>query len=89
MRWLQGINRYIFGPAFPVFLCIAGLVMWGMLGGRLLRRPVEALRAMRGGEGGFRALTLALAGTLGVGNIVGVAVALNHFYTPPNLLPLF
>ena len=54
MRWLQGINRYIFGPAFPVFLCIAGLVMWGMLGGRLLRRPVEALRAMRGGEGGFR-----------------------------------
>lgn len=78
MRWLQGINRYIFGPAFPVFLCIAGLVMWGMLGGRLLRRPVEALRAMRGGEGGFRALTLALAGTLGVGNIVGVAVALQY-----------
>ncbi len=44
-----------------------------------LRHPRHAWRAMRGtrGIGGsFRAVTMALAGTLGVGNIAGVALAL-------------
>ncbi len=39
--------------------------------------PLKAIKSMlRGTQGGFKALCLALAGTLGVGNIVGVSSAI-------------
>lgn len=72
--WLLG------GGAIPVLLCMAGLFFLFYLKGYPFRTPRRAARAMmhRSGSGPspFRAVTLALAGTLGVGNIVGVANAL-------------
>ena len=68
------------GGAIPALLCISGLFFLFYLKGYPFRTPRRMVRAMmhRSGSGvsPFRAVTLALAGTLGVGNIVGVANAL-------------
>lgn len=72
--WLLG------GGAIPVLLTLAGIFFLLYLRGGPFRSPRRMLRALlhRSGSGvsPFRAVTLALAGTLGVGNIVGVANAL-------------
>lgn len=72
--WLLG------GGAIPVLLTLAGVFFLLYLRGGPFRSPRRMLRALlhRSGSGvsPFRAVTLALAGTLGVGNIVGVANAL-------------
>ena len=67
--------------ATPILLFGVGLFYILRLGGFYLLHPIRCIRLLFGGrrEGGispFRALTVALAGTLGVGNIVGVASAL-------------
>ena len=67
--------------ATPILLLGVGLYYILALRGFFLLRPLGCIRLLFGGkrEGGispFRALTVALAGTLGVGNIVGVASAL-------------
>ena len=67
--------------ATPILLFGVGLFYILRLGGFYLLHPVRCIRLLFSGkrEGGispFRALTVALAGTLGVGNIVGVASAL-------------
>ena len=67
--------------ATPILLCGVGLYYTLALRGFFLLHPLRCLRLLFGGkrEGGispFRALTVALAGTLGVGNIVGVASAI-------------
>ncbi len=78
---LSFIANYLIGPALPVFLLFSGLFMnlrlsflpftkTGAIAGALTHK------AAPGGVSPFRALCVALAGTLGVGNIVGVAVAL-------------
>lgn len=79
MEW---VNRYIFGTAVPVLLICAGLFFGFRLGWFYLLHPVKTLRALTGrktrrGVSPFRALTLSLAGTLGVGNIVGVSAAIS------------
>ncbi len=79
MEW---INRYVFGTAVPVLLICAGLFFGFRLGWFYLLHPIRTLRALmgkegRGGVSPFRALTLSLAGTLGVGNIVGVSAAIS------------
>lgn len=78
---LAWINRYIIGVLTPPALMGCGL--WFLLylrGGPLahLRQVCHVLmrRDRAAGISPFRALTLALAGTLGVGNIVGVASAI-------------
>ena len=65
----------------PIFLFGTGFFFIFRLRGFYLLHPFRCLRLLltRRGAGGispFRALTVALAGTLGVGNIVGVASAL-------------
>ncbi len=65
----------------PIFLFGTGFFYICRLRGFYLLHPVRCLRALvggprRGGISPYRALTVALAGTLGVGNIVGVASAL-------------
>ncbi len=78
---LEFINRYILGAAVPVLLCGAGiffslkLKLFYLLCPRLC---VSAMCERERGEGmsPLRAVMLALAGTLGVGNIVGVASAI-------------
>ena len=78
MEW---INRYLFGTAVPILLILAGIFYGFRLKWFHIRRPFTVLRVLFTREKGsgvssFRALTLALAGTLGVGNIVGVSAAL-------------
>ena len=67
--------------ATPILLLGVGFFFVFRLGGFYLLRPVRCVRLLFGGKRSngispFRALTVALAGTLGVGNIVGVASAL-------------
>ncbi len=74
IKWL------LTGGLVPVALMGCGIFFLIYLGGRPMRSPRWMLRAMRtpapgGGTSPMRAVMLALAGTLGVGNIVGVANA--------------
>ncbi|MBE6575561.1 MAG: alanine:cation symporter family protein [Ruminococcaceae bacterium] len=78
---LSWLNRYVILPALPV--CLMGAGVWyscalrghrllnPRLMGRVLGRP-----AAKGEISPRAAMTVALAGTLGVGNIVGVAGAI-------------
>jgi AGCS family alanine or glycine:cation symporter len=75
---LEFINDRIVGVATAVMLLAVGVFFSFRLGFFYIRHPVKMLKAMLWREGGdgispFRAVTLALAGTLGVGNIAGVA----------------
>lgn len=78
---LETVNFWLSSVLTPGALLLCGLFFLAYLKGGPLCHPVAMLRAMlrkQPGEGvsPFRALTLALAGTLGVGNIVGVASAI-------------
>ncbi len=68
------------GGGIPVLLAVSALFFFAYLRGLPFVRPRAMLGALTekqpGGVSPFRALTLSLAGTLGVGNIVGVANAL-------------
>ena len=69
------------GGLIPPILLLVGVFFLFYLKGYPWRAPRRMLSAMRGGEkegktSSFRAMMLALAGTLGVGNIVGVANAI-------------
>ena len=77
----QTILWLLTGGAIPPLLISVGVFFLFYLYGAPLRSPRRMLRAMTrksspDGVSPFRAVTLALAGTLGVGNIVGVANAL-------------
>ena len=81
------LGKYFFGGVVPLFLAFCGIFFI-----IYLRFPFSVLRERQGvrksnrqtitkekksaGISGFSALTVALAGTLGVGNITGVASAL-------------
>lgn len=75
IKWL------LTGGAIPFLLILSGLFFTVYLKLYPFRSPLKMLRAMtapsdKSGVSPFRAVMLALAGTLGVGNIVGVANAL-------------
>lgn len=80
----ERVNGIISGVAVPFLLILVGVFYLLFLRGFHLRHPVRLFRAMVGPRRGgseegvspFRAVTLALAGTLGVGNLVGVAGAI-------------
>ena len=74
---LEFFNRYIFGVIVPLGLMAAGVFYAWRLRGLYLRHPGVIIRGMLGRGGGVgmppgRALSLALAGTLGWKH-VGVA----------------
>lgn len=76
------IKWFLTGGALPPLLACCGVFFLVYLRGYPFRAPKRLLGAMRQGETSdgtspFRAVMLALAGTLGVGNIVGVANALS------------
>lgn len=75
LRWV------LTGGPLPVALIGMGLFYLWYLRGAPLKYPRRLLRALQtpAGKGisPFRAMTLALAGTLGVGNVVGVASAIH------------
>ena len=69
------------GVLLPLILITCGAYFTIYLGGFYLLHPCKTWRLMFSREGGgkvspLRALSVSLAGTLGVGNIVGVAVAI-------------
>lgn len=75
---MLSIINSILGVVAPVILLVAGVFFSFRLGCFHLRHPLRTIRLMTqresaGGISPVRALSLALAGTLGVGNIVGVA----------------
>lgn len=77
---LETVNEVLSGVFLPFLLLAAG-VFYGvrLRFFHLLKLPILGrvlTRKSRGGVSPFRSLTLALAGTLGVGNIVGVASAI-------------
>lgn len=80
MGFFTFCNTWIFAPVLPVLLLGAGIYLAVLMRGYPLRAPKTVLRVFKrkseGGVSPFRAVTLALAGTLGVGNIAGVASAI-------------
>lgn len=64
------------GVMLPLLLMAAGLWFAIRVGRHFLRHPKRLAVAGKGEGGGLRALSVALAGTLGVGNIAGVATAM-------------
>lgn len=77
---LSFVNRMILGPALPCVMAVCGTFL--LMRFRLfpLRHPIRTVRALSGRRGDgispFRAACVALSGTLGVGNIAGVASAI-------------
>ena len=75
---LEFLNDNIISLITPILLIISGLYFSFKLKFFYIRHPVKIIRSMltrqkKDGISPFRAVTLALAGTLGVGNIAGVA----------------
>ena len=77
---LSQLNTYLVSPVSCMILLIAGIILSIRLRFFQFSNPVKLWKLMnerkRGGTSPFRALTVALAGTLGVGNISGVAIAI-------------
>ncbi len=81
MNWITRISDVGTGIVLPLFILCMGFYFTKFLDGFYLIRPSKTLRLAfskegRGSISPLRALSVSLAGTLGVGNIVGVAVAL-------------
>ena len=75
---LEFLNDNIISLITPILLILSGLYFSIRLKFFYIRHPVKIIRSMlkrqkKDGISPFRAVTLALAGTLGVGNIAGVA----------------
>ena len=81
---LEFVNRWIIGTSLPIVLVISGIFFLFYLKFKPFLTPKKAIIAMvrpdgkekKNGISPFRSVTMALAGTLGVGNIVGVASAI-------------
>ena len=75
------LNTYIFGPALPVAVFSVGLILSAKLKFFPLLKPKKTFaplfRSSGTGNSPVKALSVALAGTLGVGNIAGVAGAIS------------
>ena len=81
MKLLEFCNTYLLGVAVPLCLLLAGLFFLLRLRAFPFLHPLRFARTVmkrskRGGISPMRALSLALAGVLGVGNLVGVSAAL-------------
>ncbi len=82
MGIIDFFNERIFGIIVPFLLLGAGIYFCVKLRFFHFLHPIRLTKKMlerengSGGESPFRALSMALAGTLGVGNITGVALAI-------------
>lgn len=83
MKIINFLNDRVFGALLPFLLIGAGIYFCIRLRFFHFLHPIRSARMMlkkdetQTGEGPVRALLLALAGTLGVGNITGVALAIS------------
>ena len=81
MRFFESANSILSGMILPVVLIGAGIYLAIRLRFFYIVHPAKTAKAIAsagrgGGTSPFKALTVALAGTLGVGNISGVATAI-------------
>ena len=79
--YLEMANSFLSGMVLPAVLISVGVYLAFRLRFFFLLHPIRFFKDLRGSEkdGGtspFKALSMALAGTLGVGNISGVATAI-------------
>lgn len=76
---LEWLGSRVLGVALPFVLLLVGLVYAVALRGFPFFHPLRTLRlGLRSGKTAVRALFMALSGTLGVGNIAGVALAIAY-----------
>lgn len=80
-RILEWINTYIFGPSLPIVIFGAGIVFLIHYRFFIFTHPMKILsvftrKSDENGVSPLRSVMLALASTLGVGNIVGVSTAI-------------
>ncbi len=73
---LEKLNFSLGGVVLPLFISLVGIYFLFKLKFFYLRHPVRTFRVILRSGGGFKPLCVALAGTLGVGNIVGVCSAI-------------
>ncbi len=75
---LSFINSYVLGPLLPIVLASAGAFIFVKLSLKPFSRPIKLLKGFRGKDSkeSFKSACLGLSGTLGVGNIAGVAAAI-------------
>ena len=81
MKILEFCNTYLLGVAVPLCLMIAGVFFLVRLRAFPFLHPWRVVctvmkKSEKGGISPLRALSMALAGTLGVGNLVGVSAAI-------------
>ena len=81
MLIVEFLNKYLFGLGIPILLIGAGIFYCVRLGFFHFLHPIKVIKSLGsqesgGGVSSFKAVMLALAGTLGVGNMVGVASAI-------------
>lgn len=81
MRFLESTNSLLSGIVLPTVLITVGTYLAFRFRFFFFLHPVKVVKSIKnaGGSGGtspFKAMTMALAGTLGVGNISGVATAI-------------
>lgn len=79
MNIITNLNKLILSPVMFAVLFICGALLLIRLKGFPFTSPIKVLKGLNNGNmlSSFKAMTLALAGTLGVGNIVGVATAIH------------
>lgn len=73
---MERFNQVLSGALVPILLLAAGGYFFLKLGRYFFLHPRRAMGGLRQGSGYAAALAVALAGTLGVGNIAGVATAI-------------
>ncbi|MBO5779142.1 MAG: sodium:alanine symporter family protein [Clostridia bacterium] len=82
IKLLQTVYDFLLSPALLALVLIAGIYCTIRLGSHFFRHPLRVLKDLlvpangKQGLSSVKALTVALAGTLGVGNIAGVASAI-------------
>ena len=81
MNAIAFLNSYVFGVGVPIVLILAGIFFCIRLKFFHFLHPARVIKALKpegskSGVSSFGAMSLALAGTLGVGNMVGVASAI-------------
>ncbi len=78
---IELLNTYLFGPVLPFVIFVAGIALLIKYGSFIFTKPnrVASVLMRKNNERGispFKTAMLALASTLGVGNIVGVSTAI-------------
>ena len=81
MSFLEVTNSFLSGIILPLVLMFVGVFLTAKFRFFFLFHPFKTMKRVgaagaSGGTSPFKALTMALAGTLGVGNISGVATAI-------------